>query len=135
MSFNLRSIKSVDSFEAPIKDQDGNPTGVVFILAGPTHPVRKAVNQAAQRKVLANHRRTGKFELPDPEETEKERVTNLTKFTLGWSGYTNDQGQVVPFSYAEASALYADPEMTWLTDQVDEALNNKALFTKSASAI
>jgi hypothetical protein len=133
MSFDLRSIKSVDTFEAPIKDQDGNPTGVVFVLAGPTHPVRKAVNQAAQRKVLANHRRTGKFEMPDPEETEKERVTNLTKFTLGWSGYVNESGPV-PFSEAEARSLYVDPEMTWLTDQVDEALSNKVLFTKTASA-
>ena len=65
-------------------------------------------------------------------------IENRTDFVAGAKtlrGYTNDQGQVVPFSHTEASALYTDPEMTWLTDQVDEALNNKALFTKSASAI
>jgi hypothetical protein len=132
MSFNLRSIKSVDKFEAPIKDQDGNPTGVVFVLAGPTHPVRKAVTHAAQRKLLAGARRTGQIELPDPDETDKERVDNLTKFTLGWSGYSNEEGPV-PFSEAQARALYADPEMTWLADQVDTALSNKQLFTKSAA--
>lgn len=134
MSFNLRSIKTVDTFPAEIKDQDGNPTGVVFTLAGPTHPVRKAVTHAAQRKLLAGARRSGQIELPDPEETEKERTTNLTKFTLGWSGFADENGDV-PYSEATARALYADPEMSWLADQVDTALNNKQLFTKSASAI
>ena len=132
MSCNLRSIKTVDTCTADIKDQDGNPTGVTFILAGPTHPVRKAVAHAAQRKMLAGARRSGQIELPDPEETEKERITNLTKFTLGWSGYANENGDV-PFSEAAARDLYADPEMTWLADQVDAALNNKQLFTKSAA--
>jgi len=132
MSFNLRSIKTIDTFTAEIKDPDGNPTGVTFILAGPTHPVRKAVAHAAQRKLLAGARRTGQIELPDPEETEKERTTNLTKFTLGWSGFADENGEV-PFSEATARALYADPQMTWLADQVDTALNNKQLFTQSAA--
>lgn len=132
MSFNLRSIKTVDTFPVDIKDQDGNPTGVTFTLAGPTHPVRKAVAHAAQRKMLAGARRSGQIELPDPEESEKERITNLTKFTLGWSGYSDENGTVA-YSEAAANALYADPEMTWLADQVDTALNNKQLFTKSAA--
>jgi len=132
MSFNLRSIKTLDAFPFAVKDPDGNPTGVTLTLAGPMHPVRKAVAHAAQRKMLASARRSGQVDLPDPEETEKERATNLAKFTLGWDGYANDQGQVVPFSEAEARALYADPEMTWLADQVDAALANKQLFTKRA---
>lgn len=131
MSFNLRSIKTLDTFAAEIKDQDGNPTGVTFILAGPTHPVRKAVVHATHRKMMASARRSGQVELPDPEETEKERIANLAKFTLGWIGYADETGDV-PFSEAAAKALYADPEMTWLADQVDAALSNKQLFTKRA---
>lgn len=132
MSFNLRSIKSLETFPVEIKDQDGTPTGVIFTLAGPTHPVRKAATHAAQRKLLAGARRTGQIDLPDPDETEKERINNLVKFTLGWTGYANDAGEV-PFSEAESRALYTDIAMTWLGDQIDTALTNKQLFTKSAA--
>jgi hypothetical protein len=131
MSFNLRSIKTLDTFPFEIKDPDGKPTGVKIILAGPMHPVRKAVAHAAQRKMISSARRNGQVELPDPEETEKERAANLAKFTLGWEGYADENGPV-PHSEATALALYADPEMAWLADQVDAALANKQLFTKSA---
>ena len=130
-ALNLRSIKTLDTFPVEIKDTDGNPTGVIFTLAGPMHPVRKAVAHAAQRKMMASARRNGQIELPDPEETEKERATNLAKFTLGWTGYADENGPV-PHSDAAARALYADPELAWLADQVDAALANKQLFTKSA---
>lgn len=131
--FNLRSIKTAASFSLPIKDTDGNPTGVVFELAGPTHPARKDVEMARNRKVIRDANKHGRVMLPDPAEAEANKPKDLAACTLGWSGYVGEDGVPVPFATATAAALYADPEMQWLVDQVDEALGNKALFTKRAS--
>lgn len=133
MAFNLRSIKTVDTAELSFKDLDGNPTGVVFTLAGPTHPVRKAIEQAKSRKLIAEANKTGRIKLPDPADTEAEKPAMLAKCTLGWRGVVDENGNDVMFSPATAEAMYADPELSWLADQVDEALGNKALFTKSAA--
>jgi hypothetical protein len=131
MGFDLRSIKTVDQFDLPIKDQDGNPTGVVFRLAGPTHPVRKAMDQAKSRKLINEANKHGKFKIPDPADAEALRPKDLATMTLGWSGYEVD-GAPVPHSTEAAEALYADPAMKWLADQVDEGLGNAQLYTKSA---
>ena len=132
MAFNLKKIKTVETFKVEIKDEQGNPTGVVFTLAGPNHPVRKAVQMALNRKMIAHANKTGKVQLPDPEDAEKDRVKNLVSFTLGWTGYGDDAGLEIPFSQATAQALYADPEMMWLADQVEAALGEKHRFTQRA---
>ncbi|MCK9515667.1 MAG: hypothetical protein M0Q87_06400 [Ottowia sp.] len=131
--YDLRSIKTFQSIEHPIKDADGNPTGVVFTLAGPTHPQRKAAEHARQRKLIREAGKTGRLAQPDPAETEAERPKLLAAMTLGWSGY-GVNGQPVPFSVEAAEALYADPDLAWLTEQVDAALADRQLFTKPASA-
>lgn len=131
--FNLRSIKTVDQFDLPIKDLDGNPTGVVFRLAGPTHPARKAIDQAKARKMINEANKTGKVKLPDPADSEATRGKDLAAYTLGWSGFVNEKGETVPFSIKAAEELYSDPELLWLVDQVDEALGNKQLFTMRAA--
>lgn len=133
--FNLRSIKTAQTFDLEIKDTDGNPTGVVFTLAGPNHPSRKALDMARNRQVINSANKTGRVILPDPADSEARKPKDLAVMTLGWSGYADEQGQPVPFAPATAEAMYADPELQWLVDQVDEGLGNKALFTRSASAI
>ena len=133
MAFNLKSIKSVDQFEAQIKDPDGNPTGVFFMLAGPTHPVRKAMDQERSRKLINEANKTGKFKIPDPADAENSKPKDLARVTLGWRGYAEELGQEVPFSAAAAEALYSEPERQWLVEQVEEALGNKQLFTKAVS--
>jgi hypothetical protein len=131
MGFDLRSIKTVDQFELPIKDQDGTPTGVTFVLAGPTHPVRKALDQAKSRKLINEANKHGRFKIPDPADAEATRPKDLAALTLGWSGY-EAEGQQVPFSTEAAALLYADPELKWLADQVDEGLGNASLHTRRA---
>lgn len=133
MGFNLKSIKTLQTFDYEIRDEEGNPTGVVFTLAGPNHPVRKAAQMAANRKLIASANKTGKVELPDPEEAEEQRIKDLTAFTLGWSGYVDDNGKPVPFDSATARELYADPDMLWLAKQVEDALGEKDRFTKRAA--
>lgn len=130
MSFNLKKIKTLETFEIQIKDEEGNGTGVYFTLAGPTHPVRRAAQLALNRKMIAQANKTGKVELPDPEDAEQDRIKNLVQATLAWRGFVNDEGQEVPYSQDAVSELYKDSQMTWLVDQVDTALGEKANFTK-----
>lgn len=129
MGFNLKSIKTVQTFDYEVKDEQGNPTGVIFTLAGPNHPIRKAAQMAANRKLIASARKTGRVELPDPEDAEAQRVKDLTAFTLGWRGYSDENGEVA-FTPEAAAALYGDPELLWLSNQIDAALGEQDRFTK-----
>lgn len=130
--FNLKSIEQAASAEVAIKQPDGTPTGVVFEIAGPEHPERKRIKFAQERKALSRYQKTGKVEMPDPEEAESSKHENLAAYTLGWKGYAVD-GVEVPFSKAAALELYRDPKMAWLVDQLDAALGDKELFIRRSA--
>jgi hypothetical protein len=133
MSFNLKSIKTLEVFDVEIKDDEGNATGVFFTLAGPNHPIRKQAQLAVNRKLIAHANKTGKVELPDPEDAEADKIKNLAQSTLGWRGYVNEAGEAVQFSLEAVTDLYKAPEMSWLVDQIDNALVDKTLFTKRSA--
>ena len=132
--FNLKSIRQVASAKIQVKDPaTGDPTGVIFEMAGPEHPDRKRITFAQSRKFLRSYAKTGRAEMPEPEDAESQKKENLAAFTLGWTGLIDDAGAPVVFSKAEALELYNNPEMGWLVDQLDSALGEKELFiTRSA---
>lgn len=131
--FNLKSIRQEFSAKVAIKDIDGNPTGVVFELAGPQHPERKRITFALARRGQQRFNKTGRAEMLDPEELELLKAEHLAAYTLGWTGYVDESGGPVAFSKAAALALYQDPEMAWLVDQLDSALGDKELFIKRSA--
>lgn len=128
--FNLKSITQVTEAEVEIKDEEGAPTGVFITLAGPTHPDRKRIVFANSRAAIKRYQKTGKPELPDPEEAEQTAIENLATFTLGWRGYADEAGAPVPFSKQAALALYQDPDMVWLVAQLQTALGETERFMK-----
>ena len=132
--FNLKSIRQVASAKIQFKDPaTGDPTGVIFEMAGPEHPDRKRITFAQSRKFLRSYAKTGRAEMPEPEDAESQKKENLAAFTLGWTGLIDDAGAPVVFSKAAALELYNNPEMGWLVDQLDSALGEKELFiTRSA---
>ena len=132
--FNLKSIRHVASAKIQVKDPaTGDPTGVIFERAGPEHPDRKRITFAQSRKFLRSYAKTGRAEMPEPEDAESQKKENLAAFTLGWTGLIDDAGAPVVFSKAAALELYNNPEMGWLVDQLDSALGEKELFiTRSA---
>lgn len=133
--FNLKSIKQVFTAEVQIKDPNGEPLGVTFELAGPEHPERKRITFAQSRKFMKAYAKTGRAEMPEPEDAEAQKKDNLAAFTLGWKGLVDDKGVDIAFSKQAALDLYRDPEMAWLVDQLDSALGDKELFiTRSAKA-
>jgi hypothetical protein len=133
--FNLKSIRQVASAKVQIKDPNGEPTGVVFEMAGPEHPDRKRITYAQSRKFLKSFNKTGRAEMPEPEDAEAQKKENLAAYTLGWSGLVDESDKPVAFSKQAALEMYNDPEMAWLVDQLETALGDKELFiTRSAKA-
>lgn len=134
MGFNLRSIKQLPAAEVVIKDPaDGTPTGVVFEMAGPEHPERKRIQFAQSRKTLKRFEKSGRVAMPDPEEVEEDRLRNLAAYTLGWSGYVDEDDKPIPFSREAALALYQDPAMAWLVEQLESALSDRELFIRRSA--
>lgn len=127
---NLRDIRDIKSAEIEIKDETGKPMGVFFEIAGPTHPARKRLQFERSRRNVERFQKAGKVELPDPEEAEQLARSELVAYTIGWRGYTDDAGAVVPFSAKAAEALYADPEMEWLADQLQTAAGERERFIR-----
>ena len=131
--FNLKSIKQVFSAKVVIKDPNGEPTGVVFEMAGPEHPDRKRIYFKQSRKIAKSISKTGRYELPEPEDNEIQKRQDLAAYTLGWTGMADEEGKPIQFSKQAALDLYNDPEMVWLVDQLETALVDKELFiTRSA---
>ncbi len=131
---NLRIIKSVLSAKVEIKDENSAPTGVFFEIAGPTHPKRKSILLANQRRLQHQLQKTGKVTLDDPAEQELQARDNLVSFTLGWSGFTDEKGKEVPFSPEVARELYENDEYSWLVDQLNAALNEKERFMQRSAS-
>lgn len=131
---NLRIIKSVLSAKVEIKDENSAPTGVFFEIAGPTHPKRKSILLANQRRLQHQLQKTGKVTLDDPAEQELQARDNLVSFTLGWSGFTDEKGKDVPFSPEAARELYENDEYSWLVDQLNAALNEKERFMQRSAS-
>lgn len=135
MGFQLRTIRQVETAVVEIKDPaDGTPLGVRFTLAGPTHPERKRIAFAQQRKSLRAFEKRGRIDMPDPEEAEESKIDNLAAYTLGWEGVLGDDGKPVPFSSAAALAMYRDPAMAWLVEQLETALGERELFIQRAAS-
>lgn len=125
---NIRNIKSIASASVQVKDETGAPTGVFFELAGPTHPKRKAIGFAVARKAQAQYQKSGKLTLDDPVEQQLQAQENMAALTLGWTGFTDDAGQPVPYSTAAALALFSNDDYAWLLEQMQVALNEKERF-------
>jgi hypothetical protein len=130
---SILSIKSVQSVQVEIKDENGAPTGVFFELAGPTHPKRKQIALANQRRLQNQLQKTGKVQLDDPVEQESQAKENLAEFTLGWNGLTDDGGAELQFSKARALELYENDDYAWLVDQLTTALNEKERFMQRSA--
>jgi hypothetical protein len=127
-AFDFTAYEDTDSADVRIKDpKTGAATTMVVQLAGPEHPARKRITLARQRKMRQVLSRTGKLPMSDPEEDEADQVDLLVACTLGW------QGAAVPFSAKAAADLYNDPKRRWLRDQVQTALDDRELFTRSCA--
>lgn len=133
-SLDLDALEDATTGEMPVKHPvTGEPTGGSLTLAGPEHPQRRALVFQRMRKARAEMARTGKLEMPDPEEDELDENDVLASCIVDWSGLMQG-GQLLPWSPDAARALMANPKRRWLRSQVKRALDDRALFIKACSA-
>lgn len=128
VTFDPLAFEDVSTGEVRIKDPlTGAPTSMVITLAGPEHPERKRRLHARQRRLRAAMAKTGKLPMSDPEDDAADQLDELVASTLGWVG------SAVPYSADAARKLYSDPKRRWLCDQVQAALDERELFTRSSA--
>ena len=99
------------------------PTDLKITLAGTDSAIyRNWVKNSINRKL--GMKKNKKFSY---EESEHSGVELLAALTLGWEGL-EFEGKPVKFTTEQAYDLYADPNMKWLREQVDEFVADRANF-------
>jgi hypothetical protein len=107
----------------PLRDKEGNPAYVRVVSLD--SPEVQAVQKAAINKRL-NTRGRGKM---TADELEAERAETLVAATKGWYLVTLDGDKLdVPFSQAVARNVYTDARFSWIREQVNEAVEDRATF-------
>lgn len=128
--FDVADFEDQPEGEVLIKNPvTGEPTALAIVLAGPEHPIRKRVMFERQRVMRRQFQKTGKLTLADPVEDEEVETAMLADFTLGWRNFIRG-GEPYPHSRANALAVYSDPKMRWLRDQVKTALDEREAFIR-----
>lgn len=134
MSFDLSQIVDVTSAEvALVHPLNKTPLGATITVAGPEHPQRRQFALEQKRRLRAKIQKAGRLVLEDPEHDAEETVNWLVACTLGWKGLRRD-GLDIPFTPAEARALYEDERLAWLREQVLAALEERELFISASSS-
>ena len=106
---------------------DNTPLGIKITLAGADSDIyrrfmAKIANKARQRI------KPGRPYTPPTQEEDRENAVNLlVACTLGWEGIIM-RGEEYPFSPENARVLYSDPGFSWLYDQVDGFIQDRANF-------
>lgn len=131
MAYKRKSIIDLLSAKVIVKDDEGNPTGMVVELAGPEHPKRKGIEFAHQRKIRAGLQKTGKLELGDPADDELDSIDKLASCTLSWEGYVDEDDKPITCTTAEAQKAYSDEP--WMRNQLLDALNERQRFIKRSA--
>lgn len=108
----------------------GEPIDGMYIkLAGvDSEPYRKA-----EREMRSRHLRRmqqGRNKQWTPEEMDRENVMLLSAVTLGWRGFRKD-GQEYAYSPDNVRDLYSNPLYKWLVKQVEDFVNDRAVFIKA----
>lgn len=113
----------------------GEPTDAVLLLAGPDHPITKALDKRTWRQAATEVNRSGgkpKLET-DVEQLFNEETDRLVARTLGWENFQDVDGNQMPFSPDGVRKFYANPKL-FVREQVQRFLAAKENFTKRSSA-
>lgn len=110
---------------------DGAPLGVMFVLAGPEHPVRQKIAMQVSRDMRRRVQKAGKLVLEDPEDELEQETEFLVACTLGWSALEVD-GKVLDFTPAAARELYTSSRFAWVRRQIRKALDDAEVFIGSS---
>ena len=86
--------------------------------------IRRSANERLRKQAM-QQRRGKEIEVLTMERIEADAIELLAVSTTGWRGVTY-KGEDLPFSAANARLLYT--EMTWVREQIDEAIGDLENF-------
>lgn len=117
----------------PLKTADG--TVLTITLLGRDSDAFIRAERAAKSKAFEQVTKKGKF---NPAESDQQTAETLAACTTAWSGipvaWLTEGGEdesPAEFSRANAVALYTNPGLRWLKEQVDEFVGDRANFLQA----
>lgn len=143
-AFDLASIEQTESATLELVDpKTDTPLGVVFTLAGPDHPQRRALRLRVQREARKRLARikgmniAKAFAEGDPEQEEEDVIAYLVACTLAWRSPEQPDRIVVggaPLDCTPANVrrVYEDPRLAWIRRQVRDFLEDADNFIESS---
>lgn len=132
-SFDISTIEVTDTFEVeithPATDEpmtaDGTP--MTITVCGPASAQFKAAH-AVQNAKITKRLRSGKTD-EDADVLAADKAAFLSMCTVSLNGF-NYKGETD--GRETFRALYLDPKMGWLTDQVNRQMGDWSNFTRAA---
>lgn len=134
MSFDISSIKVADTFDVVITSPStGEPIvndekqTLSITVHSPASKPFKAAQAAQSAKMVKRIKAKGKID-ETPEEMAATTASFLAAITVSLNGfqYQGESEGVETFK-----ALYSDPKMGWLTEQVNREAGDWANFTQA----
>jgi hypothetical protein len=111
--------------ELVIKLHDGTPTDVVFYLVGQDSKAFREVSKRHAQAYLAASK-------PDVNVLEKQNAELLAACIMNWKGLS-ENGNPVPYSSDKALELMLMPELTYIREQVEQFIAQRANFFRKSS--
>lgn len=110
----------------PLMGDEGKPCSVTVF--GPGSKPFAAAQSAASNRSMKRLRSKGKLETT-PEEDAAAKASFLTAITQSFNGFTYGGMENGPDAFR---ALYLDPSLGWLTEQVNAGAGDWSVFSKAA---
>lgn len=130
---DLSTLKQLESIEYVLETPSGRQLDVVFLLAGPTHPNRKALEGRAHRQIAkAVNNRSGEIIPEDPTAFYERETDAIVNAVLGWENLSVD-GKELPFNAQNSREFFSNPQFRWIRDAVQRAIQNANLFIGNSS--
>lgn len=108
------------------------PIDVTISIVGMDSAVYRKVAHAQRARRIKNIK-PGSRNLPvSMDELEADAIEILAECTTGWKNLAFN-GSELPFSKENAVMVYSSPKTGWVREQVDEAISDRANFSKESS--
>lgn len=129
---DLSLLEDLTEAEIQLK-RNGKELPVFVTLAGPEHPLRKALAYAAQKKSREAFMASGmKLTASDPAQEDADLTETLIRCVLGWRGVAFE-GAPLQFSPEAVRRVLTDPKRAWFRAAVSEAFNDREAFIKTSA--
>ena len=133
-ALDLDALLQVDTAVLVIKHPvTGEPSATTVTIAGPEHPVRKAIVFGRMRAARKQFEKTGAISMTDPVDDEADESDLMARCTLGWN--LTAGGVPVEFNLDVARKVYSDPQRRWLRNQIKTGLDQLELFISGSAPV